>query len=143
MPIEMDLMVVPLKDGDRDRSIFRWGEITSYIVRRHRLTLKHEVILTVCHRNLKVSEVRLGLTQVKHILNLTGIGENTELHKLKDVLLTRSLRLRHCRPGLHNHVGIVLKVSTLELDHIELTIATIEPHDTASVVVLRDTLEDE
>src|SRR5215471_6510218 len=136
-------MVVPLKDGDRDRSVFRWGEIATHVIRRHRLTLEHEVILTVRHRDLKVSEVRLSLTQIKHILDLTRISENTELHKLKDVLLSGGFRLRHRGTSLDDHVGIVLKVSTLKLDHIELTIATIEPHDTSSVVVLRDTLEDE
>src|SRR5215475_6684907 len=135
-------MVVPLKDWDRDRSVFRWGEIATHVVRRHRLTLKHEVILTVRHRDLKVGEVRLSFTQVKHILDFSGVSQHTEFDELQHVLLTRSLRLRHRGTGLDDHVGIVLKVSTLKLDHIELTIATIEPHDTSSVVVLRDTLED-
>src|SRR5215471_12541636 len=139
----MDFVVVPLKDGDSDRSVFRRGKVTSYIVRRHRLTLEHEIILTVCHRDLQVSEVRLSFTQIEHILNLTGIGEDAQFDELEDVLLARSLRLRHRATGLDDHVGIILKVSTLKFNHIELTVPTVKPHDATGVVVLRHTLENE
>src|SRR5215471_1734349 len=146
MMLDVGRMILPCRGGDSRRhellSLLRRGT-SGQMEHTHREAMQHDVVLTVSLRDVHVLDRRLTLTQIELFLNLLGVGEDAERHKLKGVLLACSLRSWHGATSLADDLRVTLEVRTLELHGIEPTIGLVELDDSLHHIELRESLEDQ